>query len=101
MSFADHGKPLKQQTLVSRLAAAQPTRVATSTDQLPSPPVRQRQAQRRLTAEQAKQLVNEYEAGADMKELAARAGACIGRRWRHSCGRPASRSAGRAFRTRS
>lgn len=37
-----------------------------------SHPVAPRQVQRRLTPEQVAQLFNEYEAGADMKELAAR-----------------------------
>lgn len=35
-------------------------------------PIRQRQVQRRLTAEQIEQLVTEYQAGASMKELATR-----------------------------
>src|SRR4051794_38221271 len=33
-------------------------------------PARQRQAQRRLTVEQVEQLVADYQAGADMKQLA-------------------------------
>jgi DNA-directed RNA polymerase specialized sigma24 family protein len=46
--------------------------VATPTDHQQSLPVRQRQTQRRLNDEQTQQLVAEYEAGASMKELAAR-----------------------------
>jgi lambda repressor-like predicted transcriptional regulator len=67
------GSSSKQQTLVSRLAARLATAlVATSTDHRQGPPVRQRQTQRRLTAEQTQQVTDEYEAGASMKELAAR-----------------------------
>ena len=62
----------KQSALVRDLATAQPALLAGSTDRRQGVPARQRQAQRRLTAEQAQRLVAEYEAGASMKELAAR-----------------------------
>jgi DNA-directed RNA polymerase specialized sigma24 family protein len=68
------GTSSKQQSLVSRLAASQPTLVASPTISRRRPPVRQRQVQRRLTAEQAQQLATEYEAGASIQELAARWG---------------------------
>lgn len=66
------GSSSKQSALVSRLSASQPALLASSTDHRQGPSVRQRQTQRRLTAEQLKQLIAEYEAGASMKELATR-----------------------------
>jgi hypothetical protein len=68
------GSSSKQSTLVRDLAAAQPTLLASSTDRQQHVPARQRQAQRRLTAEQTQQLVAAYEGGASMKELATRWG---------------------------
>jgi len=66
------GSSSKQSALFSRLAADQPALVATSGDHGQDPPIRQRQTQRRLTAKQLQRLVAKYEAGASMKELAAR-----------------------------
>jgi DNA-binding CsgD family transcriptional regulator len=57
--------------LVRDLAASQPALLDRSTERPQPVPARQRQAQRRLTAEQARQLAAEYEGGASMKELAA------------------------------
>jgi transposase-like protein len=68
------GTSSKQQTLVRRLAASQPALVATSGNHGKGPPVRQRQTQRRLTAEQRQQLAAGYEAGANIKQLAAQWG---------------------------
>jgi DNA-directed RNA polymerase specialized sigma24 family protein len=68
------GTSSKQTSLVSRLAASQPALLATITDRQQRVPGRQRQAQRRLTAEQVQQLVAAYEGGDSIKELAARWG---------------------------
>jgi DNA-directed RNA polymerase specialized sigma24 family protein len=65
------GSSSKQQSLVSRLAASQPNLLAGPTDRRRRP-VRQRQPQRRLTADQAQQLVAEYDAGARVQDLADR-----------------------------
>ena len=66
------GTSSKQQALVSRLAATQPALMATSVDHGQDSPVRKRQAQRRLTAEQAQQLAAEYEDGVSVQDLAVR-----------------------------
>jgi hypothetical protein len=66
------GSSSKQKRLVSRLSASQQALLVRPTSGGPRQPIRQRQAQCRLTAEQARQLVAEYEGGASMKELAAR-----------------------------
>jgi transposase-like protein len=66
------GSSSKQQSLVSRLAAAQPGLLTRATDDRQCSPVRQRQSQRRLTPEQVQQLVDEYEAGTGVQDLAAR-----------------------------
>ncbi len=63
------GGSSKQSALVRRLAAALPLLLKRRA-RVKS--VRQRQVQRRLTAEQVEQLVCAYQAGASMKELAAR-----------------------------
>jgi DNA-directed RNA polymerase specialized sigma24 family protein len=66
------GTSSKQQSLVNRLAAAQPALVASPTGGRQRPSVRQRQAQRRLTPEQVQRLVAEYEDGASVQDLASR-----------------------------
>jgi hypothetical protein len=66
------GSSSKQKALVSRLADSQPALLTRSTGRQERSAIRQRQAQRRLTAEQVQQLIAEYEAGASMKELATR-----------------------------
>jgi DNA-directed RNA polymerase specialized sigma24 family protein len=68
------GSSSKQQSLVSRLAAAQPALVASATDRQQRPPTRQRQTQHRLSVEQVQRLVAEYRDGASVQELAARWG---------------------------
>jgi DNA-directed RNA polymerase specialized sigma24 family protein len=67
-------KSSKQSALVGRLSASQAALLASASDHRQGPSVRKRQTQRRLTAEQTRQLVTEYEAGASMKELAVRWG---------------------------
>jgi transposase-like protein len=74
ISVALTGTSSKQQALVSRLAASRSTVLARSTDQSQHPAGRHRQAQRRLSAEQAEQLAAAYEAGASVKDLAAQWG---------------------------
>lgn len=61
------GTSSKQSSLVKRLAAELPALLARPAKQRP---VRKRQVQRRLTAEEVERLVAEYQAGADMKQLA-------------------------------
>jgi DNA-directed RNA polymerase specialized sigma24 family protein len=66
------GMVTRQSALVSRLSASQPALLASSTGSEQRLRARQRQRQRRLTVEQTQQLIAEYEAGAGIKELAAR-----------------------------
>jgi DNA-directed RNA polymerase specialized sigma24 family protein len=68
------GASSKQSALVRGLSASQQALLASSSASRQRRPDRQRQAQRRLTPEQARQLVAEYEGGASMKELAVRWG---------------------------
>jgi hypothetical protein len=89
------GASSEQKTLFSRLAASQPALMATSTDYRQGPPVRQRQTQRRLTAEQVQLLVADYKAGTSMKKLTARWD--LHRTTGRSCARLVSSSAGRAY----
>ena len=70
LAGTNRNKFSKQKSLVSRLAASQPALTSTATDRRRQPAVRQRQAQRRLTAEQVQQLVAEYENGASVQDLA-------------------------------
>jgi hypothetical protein len=63
------GGSSKQFLLFRRLAAALPSLLKGRAGPIS---IRRRQVQRRLTLEQAEQLVSEYQAGASMKDLAAR-----------------------------
>ena len=66
------GQSSNQNALFSRLAKALPALLRRK--KLRAKPARQRQVQRRLTAQQVEQLVAEYMAGDDMTVLAARWG---------------------------
>jgi len=68
------GGSSEQTSLLRRLAAELPALLRHRPKRTKPKKMRQRQRQRRLTAKQAKQLISEYEAGADMTVLAARWG---------------------------